>query len=153
MKKLEQDVLDAAVKIYGNDKPWDTIEQATAESDQLRDATKVYLAAKALRITLVPETSSGLLDELGLEVSRAQMLHPGFPTHHHAYAVLKEELEEYWEEVKSWPKRHDPENMRKELIHVAAMALRTILEVPEDQWQVKPSSVIEFIEAQDVSKA
>jgi phage terminase large subunit GpA-like protein len=47
---------------------------------------------------------------------------------HEGYAVILEELDELWAEVKRWPK-HDPADMRKEALHVAAMALRFIKDV------------------------
>ena len=81
-----------------------------------------------------------LLDEVGEELERAEKIHPtsdpSNPTRetptktpHGGYAVILEELDEYWEEVKKFnlPKGRDTRaNMRTELIQIAAMALRTI---------------------------
>jgi hypothetical protein len=70
------------------------------------------------------------------EVRSAMKLHPPMNSHHEAYAVIKEEFEEYWEEVKVNPNKLKLgeqlariEHMRKELIQVAAMAIRTIADL------------------------
>jgi hypothetical protein len=81
-----------------------------------------------------------LLDELRYELERAEAIHPTLcpsdptretptKTPHGGYAVILEELDEFWEEVKKFnlPKGRDTRpNMRTELIQIAAMALRTI---------------------------
>lgn len=81
-----------------------------------------------------------LSDEVASEVQRAMAIHPirlndtassPTTTPHGGYAVIKEELDEYWEEVKQFnlPKGRDTRpKMRKELIQIAAMALRTIVD-------------------------
>jgi hypothetical protein len=43
-------------------------------------------------------------------------------TPHEAYAVILEELDEFWDEVRK--KEHCPEKMLRELIQIAAMAQR-----------------------------
>lgn len=49
---------------------------------------------------------------------------PKFNSAHEGFAVLREEVDELWEHVKTNQKRRDLEKMRKEAIQVAAMALR-----------------------------
>ena len=63
------------------------------------------------------------------ELARAIAEYPPMNSAHEAYAVLKEEVEEFWAEVKKQPSAVDKEKMRKELIQVAAMAIRTIIDV------------------------
>ena len=61
--------------------------------------------------------------EAETEVLRAIVKHPTpFHSAHEGYAVLLEEVDELWNEVKA--QTQSPEQMRKEAIHVAAMALR-----------------------------
>jgi hypothetical protein len=48
---------------------------------------------------------------------------------HEAYAVILEELEEFWDECKKKPQNRTPVAMRYELIQVAAMAVRTIIDL------------------------
>ena len=58
------------------------------------------------------------------EIYRARQKHPPLHSHHEAYAVIKEEFEEWWDSVKA--DRPDP----KELLSVAAMAVATLVELP-----------------------
>jgi hypothetical protein len=52
-------------------------------------------------------------------------------SHHEAYGVIKEEFDEYWQEVckggATCPR--DPAALRMELIHTAAMCLRAMYDL------------------------
>ena len=52
---------------------------------------------------------------------------------HEGYAVLLEEVDELWDEVKKNPSKyaHRDKDMRKEAIQIAAMAIRFVLDVCE----------------------
>lgn len=50
---------------------------------------------------------------------------PEFNTPHEGYAVIKEEVDELWEEVRE--KEHNYEKMEKECIQIAAMAVKFIM--------------------------
>lgn len=63
------------------------------------------------------------------EVSRAIGAWPTFPTAHHGYAVLLEELDELRAHVWTNQKKRDLDAMRKEAIQVAAMAVRFVYDV------------------------
>ena len=67
-----------------------------------------------------------------IEATRAQKLYPKFNSAHEGYAVLLEEVEELWDEVKKNPRKRDPAAMREEAVHVAAMALRFLVDLCED---------------------
>lgn len=70
------------------------------------------------------------------EVKRAMDLHPSIKNPHEAYAVILEELDEFWGEVKRV--RHNKELMRLELLHIAAMACRASVDLGiEDKYAVK----------------
>ena len=71
------------------------------------------------------------LTEVGSEVLRAQSLYGSTRGIHEGYAILLEELEEYWDEVKAAKVNALTPAMRKELIQVAAMAIRVLLDVPK----------------------
>lgn len=71
-----------------------------------------------------------VLESVAREVFHAAMLHPGRQASlHEGYAVLLEEVEEFWDLVKMKAENRPAGAARKELVQVAAMAIRTILEV------------------------
>jgi len=73
-------------------------------------------------------TKDDFLEEVNYEVYRARLNHPiGLQTRHEAYAVILEELDEFWKEVKK--QEPSAENMRNELIQVAAMACAAVVEL------------------------
>ncbi len=71
-----------------------------------------------------------IASELVIEAMRASTQYPKFFSAHEGYAVLKEEVDELWDEIKK--KTHDKVLMRKEAIQVGAMAIRFIYDVIEN---------------------
>ena len=63
------------------------------------------------------------------ELNRAIRKFKGFNSAHEGYAVILEELDELWDEVKKNQKTRSVERMRYEATQVAAMALRFIEDV------------------------
>lgn len=82
---------------------------------------------------------SDAVKEVLLELASARSKFKPFPSEHHGYAVLLEEVDELWEEVRS--KTAKPEDVRAEAIQVAAMGLRFILDLcgPGDRKNAKES--------------
>lgn len=72
------------------------------------------------RPLIVDEITARVCDEF----YRASNTYPRFNSAHEGYAILLEEVDELWDEVKKSPKNRDPEKMRTEAIQVAAVALR-----------------------------
>lgn len=71
-----------------------------------------------------------VLLEIKSEVLRAKSKYPeNFNSHHEAYAVVKEEIDEYWDEVKKNDKTRDLAKMRTEAIQSAAMLVRHVTEL------------------------
>ncbi len=83
-----------------------------------------------------------VLADVEIEIVRAKTLHGATPFHsaHEGFAVLDEERDELWDEIKTNPKAYatamDPfgtkawrNRMRKEAIQLAAMAVRFVAEV------------------------
>lgn len=69
--------------------------------------------------------------EVAMEVDRAASLHAPMHNGHEGFAVLKEEVDELWDEVKKNPRKHMDRNalMRTEALQIAAMAVRFVLDV------------------------
>src|ERR1700731_869985 len=74
----------------------------------------------------------GLVQEVAVELERAQSLFAPINGPHEGYGVIKEEFDEFWDEVKKYnlnKNRDTRPQMRAELIQLAAMCLRTIHDV------------------------
>lgn len=71
-----------------------------------------------------------LIEETREELARA---HREFPvplnSPHEGYAVLLEEIDELWDEVKKKRRDRDPIRMREECVQIAAMAIRFAVEL------------------------
>jgi hypothetical protein len=79
--------------------------------------------------TLAAQTLAGQVEA---EMARAVNLHAPIHSAHESYAVILEELDEYWELVKINPKKLNEtdrairlEKMCNELMQIAAMCLRS----------------------------
>jgi hypothetical protein len=72
-------------------------------------------------------TINEALGQVHDEFARATSIHGKFNSAHEGFAVLKEEIDELWEEVK----RRDrlPDHLRKEAVQVGAMALRFLVDI------------------------
>lgn len=68
----------------------------------------------------------GLASALVLEYRRARTLHPGFHSAHEGWAVLKEEMDELWDEIRK--KNSDPVLMAEEAVQIGAMALKFLVD-------------------------
>ena len=86
--------------------------------------------------------------EVAVEASRAGTLFPPMNSPHEASAVIREEFDEYWDEVKkhntSKPDRDTRPRQREELIQLAAMCIRAITDtidsVPKPKCYQEPFS-------------
>lgn len=63
------------------------------------------------------------------EYKRATTIHGPMRSAHEAYAILLEEVDELWDEIKKRPSARDVEAMRSEAIQIGAMALRFLVDV------------------------
>lgn len=59
------------------------------------------------------------------ELARARHLHAPLHSPHEAYGAILEELDEFWDQVRMHDDRREKETMLRELVQVAAMAMRT----------------------------
>lgn len=74
-----------------------------------------------MEVTMAHES---LLQEIGAELARAEGLFPPFNSSHEGYAVLLEEVDELWHEVKNNKGADALQRQRREAVQVAAMACR-----------------------------
>lgn len=64
------------------------------------------------------------------EVLRAKKMFPNnFVNQHEAYAVILEEIDELWDEIKKNQKNYDLDAQRKEATQAAAMLFRFLIEL------------------------
>lgn len=67
-----------------------------------------------------------VLQEVAAEIERARSLHGDYHSAHEAYAVIKEELDEFWDIVKMKSAKRSASAMKTELIQIACTAIRTV---------------------------
>ena len=70
-----------------------------------------------------------LLVQVVNELYRAEREHKPINSLHEGYAVIAEELDEFWDQVRLKARDRDPVAVRTELIQTAAMCVRVILNV------------------------
>lgn len=79
------------------------------------------------------EKTKGILELIENEVRRAKIMFPNnFVNQHEGYAVMLEEVDEFWDEVKKNQKNYNLLKQKKEAIQVAAMAVRICVELLYD---------------------
>lgn len=74
--------------------------------------------------------TSNALNEIFNEYESASSKYPDFNSAHEGYAVILEELDELWDEIKK--KKPNYDKMYNEAKQVAAMALRFMMDVYDD---------------------
>lgn len=104
---------NASTKAY-REEWWDVLCERAAERREQSAMNEVKRAEK-------------FLGEVSAEWCRASGQHPAMTTVHEAAAVIREEYDEFWDEVRR--KRHDNACLRTELVQVAAMCLRAIIDL------------------------
>lgn len=62
------------------------------------------------------------------ELKRATANYGPMASEHEAYAIIKEEIDELWAEIKLKPSQRNKERMRKESIQCMAMLARFIID-------------------------
>lgn len=81
----------------------------------------------------VPFTTEAIVHEEAVrvvgEVTRAIAKYPSMASWHEGYAILKEEVDELWDEIRKRPGVRDRDKLREEATQVAAMALRLLVDL------------------------
>ena len=75
------------------------------------------------------QAQESFLAAVNTEYARARQKNGPYHSHHEAYAVLLEEVDEYWDQVKKKPSKRDPKNMYEELVQIAQVAMATAVEL------------------------
>ncbi len=73
----------------------------------------------------IDESVPEFLRDMQQELARAERLHPPYNSYHEAYAVILEELDEFWDIVRMKTEARNPKDARDELIQIAVTAWRT----------------------------
>ncbi len=101
------------------------------DNEYLNQLTGAGSFEEQARQRLVKNLATPLAAEVIQEIIKATAVHGKFQSAHEGWAVIYEELDELWDEVRA--KKHDRKKMRKECIQVAAMAFRFMMDLCEDE--------------------
>ena len=77
-------------------------------------------------MTVLGRGRAAILHEIDFEVQRSAMHGTRFASLHEAWGVMFEELDEIWDITRMKRRDRDPAHIRKELIQLAAMAVKSI---------------------------
>lgn len=69
-------------------------------------------------------TPNNAIEEIKKEIESAQSKYPALHSNHEAYAVILEEMDELWDEIKKSKDVKGNGRIKSELIQVGAMVLR-----------------------------
>ncbi len=69
--------------------------------------------------------SERFLNDMTLELEKAETLHGSYNSYHEAYAVILEELDEFWEIVRKKTQDRNDKKAYAELVQIAVTAWRT----------------------------
>lgn len=100
-----------------------------AKRRKLSPAKRRRALATVERMERLQRNMEDIVDEVCSELIRAVGRYPTFASGHEGWAVMREEMDELWDEVRK--RDSDPERMRAEAIQVAAMGIRFVLDVCE----------------------
>ncbi len=76
--------------------------------------------------TILPTITNSLAEAIDDELALARSKNHKFNSSHEGYAVILEEVDELWEEVRKKRSERDKSKMRQECIQIAAMSIRFI---------------------------
>ena len=78
---------------------------------------------------IVPANDALAFIEVASAIVAARIMHEDMHSAHEGYAVMLEELNELWDEIKKKESERNEENLILEASHVAAMAIRFLSDV------------------------
>ena len=74
-------------------------------------------------------TRDEALEKIRKEYAVAITNYKAFNSPHEGYAIIQEEVDELWDEIKKRPMERNHKLIHDEAIHVAAMALRFLTDI------------------------
>jgi hypothetical protein len=129
------EVCDAAVKDWYKTLEKACVDFAAAQLPPYYPETELpsylypeYNLKKKKTMTTTQKKLTAILD-VSAEYDSASAKFPPFASAHEGWAILREEVDELWDEVKKNPATRSNMNLEKEAIQVAAMALRFLVDV------------------------
>lgn len=78
------------------------------------------------------------MGHLGNEYREARAKNGTYASHHEAYAVLLEEVDEYWQQVKRKPSKRDAGAMYQELVQIAQVAMAAAVLLVSSESETRP---------------
>jgi hypothetical protein len=87
------------------------------------------MSQRSLEAQRLSLCESSFLGDLLTELATARERHPKLNSIHEAYAVLLEEVDELWDEVRKKKADRAHAALRSELLQIAAMAWRTAIDL------------------------
>lgn len=129
-QQVAKDIIDAIPSALGvTPDPWPN-DGPAYDGEPHRTVEKLIVAAlterqQAVKLDCVEEAAS----EAVAEVRRAMTLFGPFKNGHEGWAIIREEVDELWDEVKHNKATDHVARQRKEAIQIATMALRFVVEL------------------------
>ena len=112
---------------FGIEHVWNHIhavgERITAEGRRVLEEAAMIEPDELLHLRM--KETDRVLDQVRAEIGHAVEKFPKFASHHEGYAILLEEVDELWDEVKT----NNHTKAKAEAIQVAAMAVRFITDL------------------------
>jgi NTP pyrophosphatase (non-canonical NTP hydrolase) len=90
-----------------------------------------------------------IFEEIRDEIIRAEAHGPIFNSLHEAYAIIAEELDELWDITRQKRKNRSREEMHRELVQIAAMAIKALRSMQNFGGKEVRDSVTPSTQAQD----
>lgn len=75
------------------------------------------------------EEAEEIINKIKRELMEAAYIYPAFNSAHEGIAIIQEEFEELWDEVKLKPSKRDPAKLEHEAVQLAAMAVRFVFDI------------------------
>lgn len=108
--------------------PGDTTAQPTMSTTTTLTTIPEAGAVIEALLTAEPDVIIAV-GEVLRELAAASAKYPPLNSYHEAWAVITEEVDEFWDHVKAKPERRTHFDAARELTQVAAMAVRAIVDL------------------------